>query len=96
MNSTYLVECYTPGIRRKAVEVAGARALEAAAALQAEGLSVEYVGALLVPVDEVVFHVFSSATVEAVREASKRAEVGFERVVESVPVGSLRLRRSDG
>ena len=98
MGSTYLVECYSPGVRCQEVETAAARALAATAALQREGLAVEYVGALFVPVDEVVFHVFSSATAEAVREASVRAEVSFERVVESVAVGSLRLRRdeSDG
>jgi len=95
MGSTYLVECYSPGIRREDVETAGARAHAASAALQQEGLFVEYVGALLVPVDEVVFHVFSSVNAEAVREASTRAEVSFERVFESVPVGSLRLRRNE-
>jgi hypothetical protein len=93
--STYLVECYSPGIGRQEVEVAGARAHRAVASLQHEGLAVEYVGALLVPVDEVVFHVFSSATAEAVQQASVRAEVAFERVVESVAVGSLRLSREE-
>jgi hypothetical protein len=95
MGSTYLVECYAPGICGQDVELAGARALAAAADLQREGLAIEYVGALFVPVDEVVFHVFSSSTAEAVREASTRAKVGFERVVESVAVGSLRLRRDE-
>ena len=90
---TYLVECYAPGIGREEVESAAARALDASAAMRGEGRSVEYVGALLVPADEVVFHVFSSTSVAAVREASSRAAVAFARVVESVPVGSLRLRR---
>jgi hypothetical protein len=90
---TYLVECYSPGIGREEVESAAARALDASEAMRVEGRDVEYVGALLVPADEVVFHVFSSSSPTAVREASSRASVAFARVVESVPVGSLRLRR---
>jgi hypothetical protein len=92
---TYLVECYSPGIGREDVESAAERALDASAALRSEGCSVEYVGALLVPADEVVFHVFASTSVGAVREASSRAAVPFERVVESVAVGSLQLRRDE-
>ena len=72
---TYLVECYLPGIGREDVESAGRRAVEASAALRSEGCTVEYVGALLVPADEVVFHVFASACAGAVREASVRAAV---------------------
>jgi hypothetical protein len=90
---TYLVECYSPGLAREDVESAAERALDASASMRSEGRCVEYVGALLVPADEVVFHVFSSTSVAAVREASSRAAVAFARVVESVPVGSLRLRR---
>jgi hypothetical protein len=92
---TYLVECYSPGIARADVESAAERALDASAALRREGWSVEYVGALLVPGDEVVFHVFASTSAAAVREASSRAAVSFARVVESEPVGSLHLRRDD-
>ena len=95
MGSTYLVECYTPGVRGKDVETAGARVLAATADLRRQGLAIEYVGALFVPVDEIVFHVFSSESAEAVREASTRAKVGFERVVESIAMGSLRLRRDE-
>jgi hypothetical protein len=90
---TYLVECYSPGIGRADVEAAAGRAVEASAALRSEGCTVEYVGALLVPADEVVFHVFASASLGEVREASARAAVSFERVVESIAMGSLHLRR---
>ena len=90
---TYLVECYAPGIDRTAVESAGERALAASAELRDEGCGVEYVGALLVPADEAVFYVFASECASAVREASARAAVPFERVVESVAVGSLQLGR---
>jgi hypothetical protein len=95
VTQTYLVECYSPGIAREEVESAAARALDASEAMRGEGRCVEYVGALLVPADEVVFHVFASTSPGAVREASSRAAVRFDRVVESVAVGSLHLRRDD-
>jgi hypothetical protein len=92
---TYLVECYEPGIAPAQVESAGARALTASAALRDEGRNVEYVGAIVVPEDEVVFHVFAAECVAAVRAASVRASVAYERVVESTTVGRLRLRHEE-
>jgi len=83
---TYLVECYSPGLRRDDVESSGERAVAASAELRNEGRGIEYVGAIFVPADELVFYVFASASPEAVREASVRAAVQFERVVESVTV----------
>jgi hypothetical protein len=90
-NRTYLVECYEPGIAPAEVASAGDRALTASVALRQEGRSVEYVGAILVPGDEVVFHVFAADCAATVCAASARASVPYERVVESVTVGRLRL-----
>src|SRR5437588_3570501 len=92
VSRTYLVECYAPGIERAEVESAGDRARTASAELREEGRKVEYVGAILVPGDEVVFHVFASECAAAVREASVRASFECERVVESIAVGQLPLR----
>jgi hypothetical protein len=84
----FLVECYAPGIERTAVQSAGLRARAASAELREEGHAVEYLGALLVPEDEVVFHIFSSGSACTVHEASVRACVAHERVVESIAVGA--------
>lgn len=83
---TFLVECYTPGIERPAVEAAGRRAAAAAASMRAEGRTIEYLRALFVPGDEAVFHVFAADDADAVREAGVRADLAFERVVESIAV----------
>lgn len=83
---TFLVECYAPGIERPEVEAAGQRATRAAAALRAEGRTIEYLRALYVPGDEAVFHVFAADDADTVREASARAALDFERVVESIAV----------
>jgi len=93
LSGTYLVECYKPGLERVEVESAADRALTASAELREEGRKVEYVGAILVPGDEVVFHIFAAECAGTVREASVRASVEYERVVESVAVGQLQLRR---
>jgi hypothetical protein len=85
--STYLVECYVPGIEAPAVEAAAGRARASATALRDEGRQVEYSGAILVRDDEVVFHLFAAEDPAAVRDASVRARVPFERIVEAVAIG---------
>jgi hypothetical protein len=90
---TFLVECYEPGVDQAEAESAAARVATASAELRAEGRDVEYVGAILVPADEAVFHVFAAGCAGTVREASLRASVQHERVVESVAVGRLQLSR---
>jgi hypothetical protein len=47
-----------PGVERADVEAAGERAGAVAAEMRREGREVEYVNALLVAGDEVVFHVY--------------------------------------
>jgi hypothetical protein len=93
LSRTYLVECYRPGLERAEVESASDRVHAASAELRAEARKVDYIGAILVPEDEVVFHVFAADCPDTVREASIRASVDYERIVESVPLGQLQLRR---
>ena len=93
---TYVVECYSPAIDRQTVEGSATRATAAAADLRSRGRPVDYVGALLVPGDEVVFHLFAARSAGAVREASLQAGVEFERVVESIPVGLDSLTFGSG
>ncbi len=80
----YLVECYSPGVRTDDVESAAELAAAACEQLRAEGVSVEYSGAILVPGDEVVLHLFTSDSEDAVRQASERAALPFERILETI------------
>ena len=92
-----MVECYSPAIDLQAVESSRHRAIAATAELRGRGRPVDYVGALLVPGDEVVFHLFAATSLGAVREASLRAGIEFERALESIPVGLDALAaRTDG
>lgn len=84
---TFLVECFAPAATREGVASAGDRVRAAAAELRQAGREVDYVGSLLVGEDEVVIHVFRADDVGLVREAAALAELAFERVVESVPIG---------
>ena len=62
------------------------RARAAAVSLVASGERIEYLGAVLVAGDEVVFHAFAAADAVLVERASRSADLRFERIVESVAV----------
>jgi hypothetical protein len=83
--TTYLVEWYAPDVARAEVEAAAARISASVADPESEGQAIAYIGALLVPHDEMVFHLFTASSEAAVRDASLRAAVVFDRVVEAVP-----------
>jgi hypothetical protein len=88
---TWLVECFMPGIDEAAVAAAGDRARAMAAGLRERGSGIEYLGALLMSGDEVVFHAFVAEDAATVASASTSAGLAFERVVESVGVpGDIR------
>jgi hypothetical protein len=84
METTYLVECFWPGVTREGVKAANTRARKRAAALRREGSSLRFLGSLLIPTDEVVFFQFRAASSEEVVRASREAELPFDRVAASV------------
>jgi hypothetical protein len=79
----YLAECLWPGVRNVDLTAFDARAREAA------GGQVRHVGSMLMPEDEVVFFVFHGPSAEAVRAVAERAELPFERIVESIGAAAL-------
>jgi len=85
---TYLVECYAPGIVQADVARAADRARQAALAAAEEGAPLAYLGALFVAEDDVVFHAFQADALEVVEAASQRAQLSFERIVESVSINA--------
>jgi hypothetical protein len=85
---TFLVECYAPGIDTASAGAAADRARAAVAGLRSEGRDLDYLGALLMAEDEVVFHAFHADAPALVREASARAGLQFERIVETVGIPS--------
>jgi hypothetical protein len=82
-DTTYIAECFWPDVHRESVEEATQRIRQSVAELTRAGIEVNLNDTILLPGDEVVFYLFSGSA-EAVREACERAEIRFERVVESV------------
>jgi hypothetical protein len=85
-SKTWVVECYVPGVDDAAVRQAAERAAAEVRRLGPAGRDIEYLGALLMAVDEVVLHAFRARDAELVRSASTAAQLGFERLIESVQI----------
>lgn len=89
---TFLVEAYAAAMTREELAAAIARAERIAGELRQDGEQVEYLGALFVPGDEVVFHVVSARDIGLVHTLCRRSAVTSERIVESILIaGGPRL-----
>jgi hypothetical protein len=82
--ASYLVEVYLPRLRAGELADATARARLAAVQLAGEGTSIRHLRSIYLPEDETCFHFFEAADAEVVREASRRAALACQRVVEAV------------
>jgi hypothetical protein len=80
--ASYLVEAYTPA--RAGLAEIEQRARDAATLFSQAGTAVRYVRSIYVPEDEICFHLFDAASVEAVRQASDDAQLDAQRIVEAV------------
>jgi hypothetical protein len=80
--ATFLLEVYAPSSASHPELVARLRS--AAAELTAEGLPVRHLRSVLVPGDEVSFHLLEGPSPEAVERASVRAEIEFDRLVKAI------------
>ena len=80
----FLVELYVARTDGPAAEHGAQRARLAAQQLTCEGTPVRYVRSIFVPEDETCFYLYEAATVDAVREATRRAALSVDRVAEAV------------
>jgi hypothetical protein len=80
----FLLELYVSRGDPAAVERTAERARAAADALTEEGVPVQYVRAIFVPEDETCFFLYEAGSIDAVREAARRAGWGCERVTEAL------------
>ena len=79
----FLIELYVSRADGATVERGAKRARLAAEELSTEGTPVRYVRSIFVPEDETCFFLCEAASVEAVRETARRADLTFERIVEA-------------
>jgi hypothetical protein len=82
VSSEYLAECFWPGVVDADLRALDERAAAAADDLATTGERVRYLGSMLMRADEVVLCRFEG-TEGAVRSAAERAEIPFERILES-------------
>jgi hypothetical protein len=78
---SFLVEVYTP--EGSPVAENELRASRAAEQLSGEGTPVRYLRAIFVPADATCFYLFEAPSAVLAGEASRRASLEFERIVEA-------------
>ena len=81
---TFLVERYWPGIDLGGLRDALPRLEAAARAMTDEGSRVEHVGSILMPVDQVVFSLFTAPDAAAVQRLNERADLPVDRIAEAI------------
>ena len=79
----YLIELYISSAEPNGVERRAQRAQQAAVELTAAGTPVRFVRSIFVPVDETCLLLFEAESVDAVREAARRAALPLEHVAET-------------
>ena len=82
--ATYLVECYLPRPRARAVPDAARRVGLAAERLSSDGVAVRYLRMTFLPEDETCFHLLEAESSDAVEEVGRRAGLGRFRVLAAV------------
>ena len=84
----FLVERYWPGVDESAAR-AGLSGLERAArGMTQEGVTVEHLGSILMPADQVVFSLISAADETAARQVNERANVPVDRIATAISPSS--------
>jgi hypothetical protein len=78
--STFLVERYWPGIDESRLRAVLPDLERAARDMRAEGQSVEHVGSILMPADQVVFTLIAAPSESVVREVNERADLRIDRI----------------
>src|SRR3954454_21782446 len=82
--STFLVERYWPGIDEATLKAALPRLERAAREMSADGRTVQHVGSILMPLDEVVFTLVVAVSESEVRDLNDRAEMPFDRIAAAI------------
>lgn len=86
----YVAECFWPGVTKGDLVRLDARALATVGHTTDASGRVRYLGALLLPTDEVVFCFFDGPSAEAVEIIARRAKIPFDRILQSLSVPGVR------
>ena len=83
----YVAECFWPGVTKAELVRLDARVLATVSDANDASGRVRYLGALLLPTDEVVFCFFDGPSAQAVEIVARRAKIPFDRILRSLSVG---------
>lgn len=84
----FLAESYLARSRVHELAATSERARAALDALARNGIAVRYLHSTFVPEDELCLHVLEAPSLTIAKDALRRAEITFERLVEAVEGGS--------
>lgn len=87
--SEFVIEMYAP-VAGLASAHGAAEIQRQAQAMRREGVAVRYLRSIVIPEDELCFHVVEAPSAEVVLEVGKRASIRFERIAPVVEVEPLR------
>lgn len=82
----YLVELYLTRAGADGLRDAARRARAAAEEMTREGTPIRHLRAIFLGADEICFHLYEAGSAELVLEASRRAAIPVDRLVEAVDV----------
>ena len=85
---SFVAECFWTGVSEEDLPALDERAQRSVAVLAREGEHVRYLGSLLLREDEVVLCFFEGSAA-GVRMAAERAEIPFERILETTGHGPV-------
>ncbi len=86
--STFIVERYWPGIDESRLRAVLPDLERAARDMRAEGQSVEHVGTILMPADQVVFTLIAAPSESVAREVNERADIRIDRITLAIQVAA--------
>jgi len=86
----YVAECFWPGVTKADLVKLDARVHASVDRTRGVPDGVRYLGALLLPTDEVVFCFFDGPSARAVEVAARRAKIPFERILQAIRIPSVR------
>jgi Protein of unknown function (DUF4242) len=81
-SARFIAECFWVGVKPDDLSALDRRVERCVAGMTRDGESVRYLGSMLMPEDEVVLCFFEGSAA-TVHRAAQRAEVPFERILES-------------
>ena len=80
----FLVERYWPDVDVDELRRALPRLESAVTAMRSEGREVEYLGSILMPIDQVVFTLVAAADEREIRQLNERAGLPVDRIAKAI------------